>query len=362
MPASKSDEILKKIYRELAAGKLGQIGTPFLTVRELAASENISLKTAFNIVSRLNEEGIIGKEGRSYKILKTLPPALNNKSNMLIGFMATCLESPFFAKLACHAEEMAHSAGASLIIASSNYDFETEKERLEMFVRQGVSGIMICPWAATKKEEAFYKTLNVPFVLLGRKLETISCDAVLVNNQKAGTQMAYHLCKQGIKEFAYIGQKGKLRDSRLSGFRTGLMENAISEECLSTHFLDSHSPEECRRTILKLLKNRSGNRLGIFCYHDLFAVRVIHCCAELGIRIPEEVSVAGFDDLPAAKEIYPPLTSVSYPVPEMARIAFETLYAKIRFGTHPEGGIARYLDSKCVIRESTVIKNNHPNR
>lgn len=362
MPASKSDDIIKKLYRELAAGNLGQVGTPFLTVRELAASEKISLKTSFNIISRLAEEKIIGKAGRSYKILRTLPPALNCKNNhMLIGFMATCLESPFFAKLACHAEEMAHSAGASLIIASSNYDFETEKERLEMFVRQGVAGIMICPWAATKKEEAFYRSLNVPFVLLGRRLESVRCDAVLVNNQKAGTQMAHHLCQQGIREFAYIGQTGKLQDSRLSGFRAGLMENNIPETALKSIFLDINSPEDCRRTILKLLKNRSGKRLGIFCYHDLFAARVIHCCAELAIKVPQEVSVAGFDDLPAAKEIYPPLTTVSYPVPEMARIAFETLYAKIRFGSHPEGGITRYLDSKCVIRESTVIKK-HPNK
>ncbi|MBO4303559.1 MAG: substrate-binding domain-containing protein [Lentisphaeria bacterium] len=357
MPASKSDEILKKLHRELASGKLGLPGSAFLTVRELSSSEKISLKTAFRIIRTLREENLIRREGRSYKILR-VSPALSGvrRNNMLIGFVATCLESPFFAKLACHAEEMAHSAGASLIIASSNYDFETEKERLGMFVKQGVSGIMICPWAATEKEEAFYRTLSVPFVLLGRKLQTLSCDAVLVDNLKAGARMAHHLYGEGIREFAYIGQAGKLQDARLSGFRAGLMENSVPEKMLKCCFLDINSPQACRKTILALLKKRSGKRLGIFCYHDLFAVKVILCCAELSIKIPEEVSVAGFDDLPAAKEIFPPLTSVSYPVSEMARIAFETLYAKIRFGSSPEGGIARYVDSKCVFRESTVTK------
>ena len=162
MPITKTDKILRELLTDLAAGKLGVPGDRFLTTRELTTLKDVSLKTAF-------------------------------------------LESPYFAKLACHAEEFAHSIGASLIIASSNYDFKTECERLKMFCRQGVSGIMICPWASTPEEESFYNTLDVPYVMLGRRLESVDCDAVLVNNQKAAQQMAEHLIEQGIKEFAYIG-------------------------------------------------------------------------------------------------------------------------------------------------------------
>ena len=72
--------------------------------------------------------------------------------------------------------------------------------------------------------------------------------------------------------------------------------------------------------------------------------------------MPDDVAVAGFDDLPAAAETYPPLTSVSYPVKDMARLAFESLYARIKFKT-VGGGVRRYLDSKLIVRESTCI--NH---
>ena len=214
MPVTKTDKILRELLTDLAAGKLGVPGDRFLTTRELTTLKDVSLKTAFHIIGELKESGVIQKTGRDYRIVRLTPPQRQENSRMLLGFMATCLESPYFAKLACHAEEFAHSIGASLIIASSNYDFKTECERLKMFCRQGVSGIMICPWASTPEEESFYNTLDVPYVMLGRRLESVDCDAVLVNNQKAAQQMAEHLIEQGIKEFAYIGQAGKQHDQR----------------------------------------------------------------------------------------------------------------------------------------------------
>ena len=105
----------------------------------------------------------------------------------------------------------------------------------------------------------------------------------------------------------------------------------------------------------KLLKKKRSGRLGIFCYHDLFATRAINLCHELEIRIPEDVAIAGFDDLPIASETYPPLTTVSYPVRDIARLAFETLYTRIKFHSL-NSGVRRYLDSKLVIRRSTVIQ------
>ena len=155
MSVTKTDRILRELLTDLAAGKLGMPEDRFLTIRELAMQKNVSLKTAFHIIGELKKTGVIQKTGRDYQIVRLCPPQRQENSRMLLGFMATCLESPYFAKLACHAEEFAHSIGASLIIASSNYNFKTECERLKMFCRQGVAGIMICPWASTPEEESF---------------------------------------------------------------------------------------------------------------------------------------------------------------------------------------------------------------
>ena len=358
MPERKTETILDELRAGIASGELGRSGDRFLTVRELCARKRISLKTAFRILSRLKEEGILEKAGRGCRIAPVLPQSPENARPLLIGFLATCLESPYFAKLACHAEEFAHSVGASLIIASSNYDFDTECERLKMFCRQGVAGILICPWASTPEQEKFYAGLPVPFVMVGRKLESFDTDAVLVNNQKAAQGMARHLIEQGLTEFAYIGQKGKINDRRLFGFQAELTAAGIALPRKNILRIDSQNSESCRRALQTLLTRKRAGRLGIFCYHDLFAIRVLNLCHQLGIAVPDEAAVAGFDDLPAAAETYPPLTSVSYPVQDMARLAFESLYARIKFRTIG-GGICRYLDSRLIVRGSTSSKTKN---
>lgn len=351
MQKTKTERIVDELKNGIAAGKYGGSGGRFLTTREICECKQVSLKTAFHILTRLREDGILEKVGRDYRIASVFAPAAAEKP-VLIGFLATCLESPYFAKLASHAEEFAHSIGASLIIASSNYDFEKECERLKMFCRQGVAGILICPWASTPEQEAFYSELPVPYVMLGRKLESADCDAVLVNNQKAAQETARHLVEQGLTEFAYIGQRGKVTDRRLFGFRAELGARGIPLPDSHILRVDSQNPDEFRNGLLRLLKKKRSGRLGIFCYHDLFAIRAISLCHQLGLRIPQDVAVAGFDDLPAAEETFPPLTSVSYPVQDMARLAFESLYTRIKFGS-VSGGVCRYLDSKLIVRAST---------
>ena len=354
MSVRKSEKILQEIYSDLESGKFGAVDSRFITVRKLMTEKNVSLKTAFRIQEKLRESGVIRKVGRDYRIARLKPVENAEENRLLLGFVATCLESPYFAKLACQAEELAHSVGASLIIASSNYNFKTECERLQMFCRQGVAGIIICPWASSPEEESFYETLDVPYVMLGRSPETVVCDSVLVDNQKAAQKMAHHMLEQGIREFAYIGQAGKRNDKRLLGFRAGLLEHGILLKQEDIIQVDYQSVEKFRAEITGFLRKKRSGRLGIFCYHDLFATRVLNMCHALGIRVPEEVAVAGFDDLPVASEIYPPLTTVSYPVADMTRMAFETLYTKIKFH-RLSGGICRYLDSELVIRKSTVI-------
>lgn len=352
MPVPKSEKIVRELTAGIASGELGRSGDAFPTTRELAGRYGVALKTAFLVMRRLRDEGIIEKSGRGYRISPLLPRNGGKATPLLIGFLATCLESPYFAKLACHAEEFAHSVGASLIIASSNYDFDTECERLRMFCRQKVAGVLICPWASTPEQEAFYAKLPVPYVMLGRCLETVQCDAVLVNNEKAAQLVGRHLIGAGLTEFAYVGQQGKINDRRLFGYRSELAAAGYALPERNILRLDAQNPAQCREALLKLLSAGRAGRLGIFCYHDLFAIRALNLCRELHLRVPEDVAVAGFDDLPAAAETYPPLTSVSYPVGDMARLAFESLYARIKFKT-VGGGVRRYLDSKLIVREST---------
>lgn len=350
---TKQDRVVEELLDEIASGRHGSFGEVFMTTRDLAAYKNVSLKTAFSILNRLRERGVLEKSGKRYLIHNAVPVrAESSGKRLLIGLVVTSLDSPYFARLARYAEEFAHSIGAGLLIASSNYDFSIERERLEMFCQQGASGLLICPWA-DGDEENFYPTLPIPYVMIGRCLKTLKADTVLVNNQLAAQKVAEHLAGQGYREFAYIGQSGTPQDPRLSGFRFGLMECGCSLPGKNILRINYGDTEALNNGIETLLKNRTSP-LGLFCYHDLFASAAVSACLRRGVKIPEEVGIAGFDDLPIAAELYPPLTSVRYPLKDMARLACETLFARINLGSRKEEGIRRYLDSELVIRESTA--------
>lgn len=354
MPEGKSQAIIGDLKNAIFSGRYGRSGSNFPTIRELCVQYAIALKTAFKIQTQLHEEGIIEKSGRNYVIADMLHQNASKERPMLLGFLATWLGSPYFAQLATYAEELANSIGASLVIATSGYDFAKEQERLKMFCQQGVSGIMICPWSTTPEQEAFYKTLPVPYTLLGRRLESFECDAVLVDNEKGAYEMAKHLIATGAKEFAYIGQEGKLHDRRLSGFQRGLSELDLEIPKSNILRLDYSDQPKCRAAMRKLLSRHRSGRLAVFCYHDLFAIRLNNICHELSLRVPEDIAIAGFDNLPLTEETWPPLTSVSYPIKEMVQLAFESLYSSIKFPGLRKG-FARYLDPKVIVRASTTV-------
>lgn len=346
MSELKGERIKEELVKEIISGTMGPSGAAFMTTRELVVRKEVSLKTAHRIVGMLRDAGYLELHGKRHYIKYSAESA----GKTLIGLLVTCLENPFFSSLSRSIEEAAATMNMELVIAASNYDAKSEREKLEMFCRRGVSGIIICPWGIEENEK-FYKELPVPCVFIGRSLKNEKVDTVLVNDQLAAQRIAEHFIEYGFKDFAYVGPAGLANDQRLLGFRNGLANRSIVLPQKNILHLDNTDPMHDLDLMKDFLSLRS-ERLAVFCFHDLLAVRVLNSCTKLGIKVPEEVAIAGFDNLPIASEVYPALTSISYPIRDMARIAFETLAAKIlSIGTAP--GIARYLEPELIVREST---------
>lgn len=204
--------------------------------------------------------------------------------------------------------------------------------------------------------EKFYSELPVPFVLVGRAFRTMPADAVLVNDAQAAQSVAEHLFTQGYRRFAYIGPAGLARELRLNGFRAALFEHdceVLDENILR---LDSSAKEPVRELFDFVERLCRRGPVGIFCYHDLFALQVIKVAHRLGLAIPETLGVVGFDDLSAAAEAFPPLSSVSYPTRNMADIAFAILKEKLS-GNRRVHGTVGSINSHLIVRQSSRLQN-----
>lgn len=350
----KMERAVRELRQEIAEGKHGRPGEPFMTTRYLMTYRSISLKTAHKVLGRLCADGLLEVKGKRYYLTRT--PSLSASGTKLIGLLLTRLDTAYFSNLASNLEEIARELGAELAISVSGYDREVEKARLEEFVRRGVAGIAATPWAVAENEPVFAE-LPVPYVLIGRTLPHLKSDAVLVDNLKAAREVARHLLDRGCDTFFYVGPRDLADDQRLNGFRIGLLEAGVplpTENIFRAETDDVNlDPAGLRETLARAAKK--GRKSGVFCYHDLYAARVVALCHEEKIAISDSAAVAGFDNLPVASAIWPQLTSVAYPVRDIARMALEILFTRMarqRCG----GGTPRYLEPRLIVRASTGIQ------
>lgn len=346
----KTLRIKEEIKNSIAAGLYGKVGDAFMSVRELAANTGASLVTAQKIMAMLRDEDIIGLEGRKSTILKIgFTTDGDARRENLIGLIVTNLENPFFASLTKQVELAAARKGLEVVVASSNYDPVREQEIIDMFIRGGVSGMLICP-AESTDEQGNFKHIEVPFVLLGRKIDNLNTDAVLVQNFSAGKSMAEHFIDQEYRYFAYIGVNNFHNDARLQGFKSALAQHGF-ELPENRILLVDNKDIELSVKAMETFAGQLEHACAVFCFHDLLAARMLRVCYDLNIRVPNQLALAGFDDLPIASELIPSLTTVAYPLDLMADAACERII-KLMQGEQLRQAVV-YIEPELIIRESS---------
>ena len=329
-------------------GVYGVGGDSFITVRELALKSGASLVTAQKVMTMLQEEGLVGRKGRRNVIL-SLPP-VPGRDGHLLGLLVTNLENPFFAQLAKQVENSARNRGFELITAGSDYDPEREREVLEMFARKGVGGVLACPCDSGSSGSNF-AACSLPFVFIARRIAGVVADAVLVRNKEAGCDVARHLLECGYRNFAYVGVDNFASDPRRQGFFEELSRHGFRCGDGNVLLVDNQDIDASTRALTDFVMSQT-KPVGMFCFHDLIAARLLKTAHFLGLNVPGDLAVVGFDNLPVSAELIPSLTTVAYPVDDMAELALDCLESLMNKKRIPiESNI--YISPKLVIREST---------
>ena len=195
---------------------------------------------------------------------------------------------------------------------------------------------------------------EVPVVLIDsditRPPERSDCDLVAINNRGAGRQIARHLHEQGYRRVAFLMEdRNSFSNANWRNRLFGLAGEFALLGCEeSVRQLDFSASDA--RAIGALLKSRRRPD-AIVCGNDERARQVMETLTSLGIRIPKDVAVVGFDDMALASSTTPPLTTISQPVRKLAATAFKTLLARIRYPNNDPREI--FLDAPLVIRSST---------
>jgi len=222
---------------------------------------------------------------------------LRGKRSNTIGLIFNDAMNPFFGELAFAVEDIARQRGFSVIVGNTRWEFAAHMWYLETFVSYGVDGLIIVPTQMTKRQRAVLDALPVPYVLLDQRIASMPVDQVATDSIEGARRMVDHLVGVGHRRIALIGGDAKMPTARdrLQGYRESLIAHGLPVDESLVRMRD-FTTESGYALTKELLGETTPDALFAINLNTL--VGTVHAVREAGLVIPDEIAVAGFDDVP----------------------------------------------------------------
>ena len=240
-----------------------------------------------------------------------------------------------------------------LLLYPSTYNDPTLIEQLTALVTEPrVDGLLITPPISDRPDvRALMEKLKTPVVDFARESVTESEWTVCTNDQEVCAEMVQYLARLGHQRIAFVkGDPTHLAtQNRYKGYVDG-MRNAglsVSKSLVYQGNLSYESGIDATLRFMRLKKPPTA----IFCANDQTAAGAIKVLHEMGVSIPADISVVGFDDMPLASQIWPQLTTIRQPLFRMSRLAGKLLIQRLR--DESPGDVNRVVNAEIIIRDST---------
>jgi len=274
-----------------------------------------------------------------------------------LGLLVPDNSNPFFAELARTIEDAGFAEGYSVILCNSDLSTVKQEAYIDVLLAKRVDGLILASSGlipTVDGHDAVERILaaGVPCVVVDRDLGDMPVDQVLVDNRQGGYLAGQHLLELGHRRFACIVGPSDLTPSagRIAGFRRALADGGL--EIPPALFLRGDGrPAGGAAAVRELLRGDAGIT-AIFAFNDAMAIGAIGELQRHGRRVPQDVSVVGFDDIPAASAIFPAVTTVAQPIVELGSVGGRLILDRI---AHPEAPTRRIeLATTLIERESTA--------
>lgn len=346
MSIPKQDEILKQLTFELTQGKLGSAGEPFPTVRSLSESFGASPVTIQRVVHRLCDLGLIQRQGRGMKIAPGI-----HRERRRIGVVVSQMDNPFHSRLLNEFEHVGEKRGIEILSAGCADNSQRSTQIIRMLEENKAEAIVVC----ANKIDTNINAGKLPVICIGGMTFMQKHPVVGVDSIRAGEIAATHLIAQGCRDFFYVTSENIALDERMLGFTRCLEHHNLKLPKEHILRIDQYKEEPLNETFFEFFKNNISVRpAGVFCFHDLWAMRVLRAAHFLSLNVPNDMAVVGVDNLPICAETFPPLSSIAYPIRKLAESALDIL-DEIRSGRNV-GARRTLLEPQLVVRQSSVIK------
>ena len=284
---------------------------------------------------------------------------LRNQRTDTIGVIVPRLNSYFMSTIIAGIENVANNEGYNLVISQSSEKAQKEKENAKTLFNNRVDGLLVSLSYDTEDLdhfEQFFKK-KIPVIFFDRGEQHANSTNIMIDNKDAAYEATKHLIAQGCKRIVHITAlpKRNVYVDRLNGYKKALAENNIEfkEDFLIINNLSQEAGIEAADIILKM------NPLpdGVFVANDNCAVSCMLAVKNAGIRIPQDIAFAGFNNDPVSKVIEPNLTTINYRGYEMGEVAARNLINHLNGISPIHSTHTIILHAELIIRDSSLRMN-----
>lgn len=325
-----------------------------VTIKDVAARVGVTDMTVSRVVNgsgpvsdsvrqRVNE----AIEELGY-VPNRLARGLRSNRTHTIALMVTDITNPFFTTVARGVEDAASDRDHLVLLCNTDESEEEELRYLEMLSQQNVDGVLLVPARTGVRSLEFAAKRGLPVVLIDRRGPTQQHSVVRCDARKGAADMARHLVGLGHRRFSVLaGPVGvTTSDDRVAGFLDALGE--LRDQATVTH--GPLSPASGRERAIEAMSAKQ-RPTALFGLNNFVTIGALQGLTSLGIRVPEDLALVGFDDLPPAMIGQPFLTVVSQPAYDMGHRAVELLLEQLRHPENPSQEIL--LPTELLVRQSS---------
>jgi LacI family transcriptional regulator len=336
------------------------------TITDVAASAGVSKATVSAV---LNDSDAVKDATRdrilaAIELLNYRPTQLAGRSiarrDRSIAVLIKEYDNPYYAEIIAGARAAADAEGYTLLVASSEGEYDAERRAVALLRGKDVDGLIATPVLDEHADLSHFfelKRRNVPFVLL-EEVRGVRASIVDVDNVEASRRAVEHLFALGHTRVVHFAGPAYSAHSqeRLEGVHRAFSSSHLAFTDDVVVPAGAHLADGYRAGLARFggdAAERAADRpTGVTCYNDLVALGLCRALRELGIRVPEDVSVVGYDDVPLCEYAPVPLTTVRVPKREMGERAAQLLIQQIesKQATAPQ---KVYVDAALVVRAST---------
>jgi len=341
-----------------------------VTLADIAAKAAVTPMTVSRVI---NSSGYVHADTRERVLLVAremnyrrngLARGLKRQCTETVGMVIGDIANPFAAELSRAVREVLEEHGYTLFICISEHTAKEDVQAFDSLADHRADGIIVATRASKSGNERLAELIDsgVPVSLIGRDFRHEHADLVSADNLKGGYEATTHLIEKGHKRIGFIGVSltQGLRLRRFQGYLEALKDHglAVEDQLIVggreiSEQMPGYSTEEMGYDGMMKLLELPNRPTAVFARNDFTAMGALNAIKRANLRIPDDLAIIGYDDIPLASHTSPALTTVRQPTREQGRCAAEFLLRRIE-GDREQPRVEKTFQCELIVRESTT--------